>query len=544
MVDIDLPAVGERDWAPKLNEAMEKLALATGEGGGTGGVSLIPVVTGSEPRPAGPLAVWLGGVNEPDNSIPGDIWVADSAGSVTPDTQAPSVPTGVVVTSVNGNGFTLSWDASTDDRSVTGYEILVDGRVAATTTGVRNATIGGLQPAGTYSIRVRARDAAGNWSGASVAVSVTTSPVGDTSSPSVPTNLMLANLSGTAFTVNWTAASDNVGVTLYEVQVNGTTFGTTPTPTMSIPGRTPGTSYSVRVRARDAAGNWSALSTALGVNTPAADTTAPTAPTGVTASAITTTSATISWSASTDAVGVTGYEVQVNGVVRGTPTATTLALTGLTPNTAHAVRVRARDAGANWSALSSVLNFSTAPLGPPPRHSIFPTPPVQTYTKFNDGGTIRVSNGFYTYQTDTVGWKSVGARFWLPAGQTWPTNTQFFLFTPPLNSPPDLSAPVRTGVLAAATPGQWNEVLWESPYVMTSGIPVWVGYQSTDGAYVSAGRGAFGDSWTGAADGAHVVFMGEPDGALPGRAQFSLNGGPTTMADGPGYGIDIIVEED
>lgn len=89
------------------------------------------------------------------------------------------------------------------------------------------------------------------------------------------------------------------------------------------------------------------------------DTQAPTVPTGLAASSITSTSFTLSWVASTDAVGVTGYEVFRNGVSIGTPTATTLNVTGLTAGTTYAMTVRARDAAGNWSAQSTVLNVST-----------------------------------------------------------------------------------------------------------------------------------------------------------------------------------------
>lgn len=91
----------------------------------------------------------------------------------------------------------------------------------------------------------------------------------------------------------------------------------------------------------------------------AADTTPPSVPGSLAASAITTTGFTLSWSASTDNVGVTAYEVFKNGASQGTMGSTSLNLSGLTQNTVYTMTVRARDAAGNWSAQSSALNVTT-----------------------------------------------------------------------------------------------------------------------------------------------------------------------------------------
>jgi chitodextrinase len=74
---------------------------------------------------------------------------------------------------------------------------------------------------------------------------------------------------------------------------------------------------------------------------------APSVPAGLASSNITQTSFTLSWTASTDNVGVTGYEVFRNGVSVGTPTGTSLSVTGLTCATTYPMTVRARDAAGN-----------------------------------------------------------------------------------------------------------------------------------------------------------------------------------------------------
>ncbi len=98
-----------------------------------------------------------------------------------------------------------------------------------------------------------------------------------------------------------------------------------------------------------------------GTSTP--DTTAPTVPGGLSASAVGSTGLTLGWTASTDDVGVASYDVlRVDGTtstVVGTPTGTTYTATGLTPATAYRFAVRARDAAGNTSAATTPLAVTT-----------------------------------------------------------------------------------------------------------------------------------------------------------------------------------------
>src|SRR5690606_38237056 len=83
------------------------------------------------------------------------------------------------------------------------------------------------------------------------------------------------------------------------------------------------------------------------------DTTPPSVPSNVVATAVSATEIGVSWSASTDNVGVTGYDVFRDGVLRATVGTTTFSDTGLSPSTTYAYTVRARDAAGNVSSLSS-----------------------------------------------------------------------------------------------------------------------------------------------------------------------------------------------
>jgi len=90
-----------------------------------------------------------------------------------------------------------------------------------------------------------------------------------------------------------------------------------------------------------------------------ADTQPPTAPTGLTASNITQTTVTLTWNASTDNVGVTGYDVYCNGTMLGTVTGTSANVTGLTAGTTYSFYVKAKDAAGNVSSASNTISVTT-----------------------------------------------------------------------------------------------------------------------------------------------------------------------------------------
>src|SRR5439155_589986 len=94
--------------------------------------------------------------------------------------------------------------------------------------------------------------------------------------------------------------------------------------------------------------------------TPSVDTTPPTTPTGLTGAAAGSTGVNLSWSASTDNVGVTGYIVRRNGVQVATPATTSFADTGLSAATTYSYTVAARDAAGNISPNSTSASITIA----------------------------------------------------------------------------------------------------------------------------------------------------------------------------------------
>jgi hypothetical protein len=119
--------------------------------------------------------------------------------------------------------------------------------------------------------------------------------------------------------------------------------------------------YTLNYNVSDAAGNAAAeVSRTVNVNEVAGDTQAPTVPTNLTAFAITETTASLSWSASTDNIGVTEYEVFSNGTSIGSVTSTGANITGLVANTSYSYTVRAKDAAGNVSSSSNTETFTTS----------------------------------------------------------------------------------------------------------------------------------------------------------------------------------------
>ena len=196
---------------------------------------------------------------------------------------------------------------------------------------------------------------------------------GDTTPPTPPGTPTLVSDTSSSVTVAWTASSDNVGVTGYELFRDGQlcqqTNGTTLTATCS--NLNPKVQYGFYVNALDAAGNTSQPSGTLSVTTPSSgDNTPPTAPSNVHTTSVTSTSIALAWTASTDNVGVTGYDV--DNVVNGTPTqlgssagnTPSAQLSALSPNTTYHLQVTAFDANKNVSPASSpVLTVTTSSGG-------------------------------------------------------------------------------------------------------------------------------------------------------------------------------------
>ncbi|HNP32088.1 MAG TPA: zinc-dependent metalloprotease family protein, partial [Flavobacterium sp.] len=277
-----------------------------------------------------------------------------TAGST--DTVAPTAPT-LSASNTTQTTTDLSWSGATDNVAVTGYDVYKDGVLLGSTTSTTYA-VTGLTNSTTYSFTVKAKDAAGNVSAASNAVSVTTlAPAPDTTAPTAPT-LSASGTTLTSTVLTWSGATDNVAVTGYDIYKDGVLLTSVSASPYTVSGLSSSTTYAFTVRAKDAAGNVSVDSNTASVTTLTPDTTAPTAPT-LSASGTTATTTTLSWSGATDNVAVTGYDVYKGGVFLASTTTTSYAVTGLTASTAYTFTVRAKDAAGNVSADSNTVSVTT-----------------------------------------------------------------------------------------------------------------------------------------------------------------------------------------
>ncbi|MFJ3230584.1 carbohydrate binding domain-containing protein [Streptomyces sp. NPDC086787] len=90
---------------------------------------------------------------------------------------------------------------------------------------------------------------------------------GDTQAPTAPTGLASTGKTSSSVSLKWNAATDNTGVTGYDVHSGSGQVLSVSGTTATVGGLAPSTSYSFTVKARDAAGNTSAASNSVSVNT-------------------------------------------------------------------------------------------------------------------------------------------------------------------------------------------------------------------------------------------------------------------------------------
>lgn len=169
---------------------------------------------------------------------------------------SPSTPTNISITNSTNTSITISWTNSTDNGQVTGYEIYSNGQFLGFTN-TNTFTIASLYPSTAYSITLISKDLAGNSSILSNPTLVSTSA--DVLSPSIPTGLGQNAPQGNAVSIFWKSATDNIGVTSYEVYKDGALYGTTKATTYIIQ-VLPSVNCLITVIAKDSAGNKSEAS--------------------------------------------------------------------------------------------------------------------------------------------------------------------------------------------------------------------------------------------------------------------------------------------
>lgn len=231
----------------------------------------------------------------------------------------------------------------------------------------------------------------------------------DVTAPSIPTTLKATSKNGNAASLTWTASTDNRGVTKYDIYRNAVVVGSSTSNGYIDSGLSGQTTYSYLVRACDAVGNCSAQSTAYSHTTPIyqVDTTPPIVPTGLVSSNLTDTGTTISWTASTDALGnVVKYNVTQGSTLIASTQSTSFTTANLASGSTYSFTVNACDDAGNCSAQSATLSVTTSvtpikvdtttnsnthhDVGPSPR----PNPPDALATPINGASTTEYGFAF------------------------------------------------------------------------------------------------------------------------------------------------------
>ena len=181
----------------------------------------------------------------------------------------------------------------------------------------------------------------------------------DTEAPTTPTDVTLTDITFNSLNISWSASSDNVGVTGYNVYVDEVLTAQTSSSitNTTISNLSTNTNYNFTVVAKDLINNRSASATITGKTLE--DTQAPTIPAGLVVSNETDSSFEVSWQAAIDNNVVTGYEIYVDNSLTATSETNTYTVIGLNTETTYALEIVAYDADNNKSNRSASINGTT-----------------------------------------------------------------------------------------------------------------------------------------------------------------------------------------
>jgi len=292
-----------------------------------------------------------------------------------PDVTPPTAPTTVAAAGGPAQVM-LRWSGAADDVGVTGYQVVHGTDVVARVTGAA-ATLTGLPAAVEQCYRVLALDAVGQRSPLSPQACATPP---DVTPPLPPTLVDAKGVSESEVVLHWANASDDVGVTGYEIRRDGAVDATVAETTTRVGGFKVSTRHCWTIVARDAAGHRSVPSAeACGTTL---DLTPPSIPGNVVAVADGEHAATVHWSPATDNVGVVRYELRreqklAAGVDAGS---TTASAGGLGAGRKHCFTVVAFDQANNGSLPSDpacAVTTDLTPPSPPPAVVAAPSSPTQ-----------------------------------------------------------------------------------------------------------------------------------------------------------------------
>jgi chitodextrinase len=276
------------------------------------------------------------------------------------------VPGSLRVTSQSSTEVALAWQPSSHAGGPLAYEVLRGDDARVLRTAETSTVDGNLKPGTRYCYAVRAVDSAGRNSAPCASVCTRTL---DTSPPTSPAGVTASARPGNAVELSWTPSTDDVGVKTYEVFRAEALVASSGGTSAREEHLTPGKEYCWKVTALDAAGNRSTPSDPACLTVP--DTTPPSVPTQVTASAAGERTVDVVWEASRDDVGVVRYEIQRADAPLLVAASTSARERGLAPARRYCFAVRACDAAGNCSAPAPEACATTPDLTPPTSPATF-----------------------------------------------------------------------------------------------------------------------------------------------------------------------------
>src|SRR3989339_582837 len=263
------------------------------------------------------------------------------------DNIPPSEPNNFHSTEQVQKSITLEWEASTDNISTPYYRIYRD-NILVETTSALNYTDTGLEPGKSYTYTVWAYDLAGNRTSSKIVVATQGMPIVE--------GLNLLTRTGTSVTIGWTKNFENTGTIGYEVYRNGVAVGTTDSNKFTDINLNSAKSYIYTIKSYDNLQNKSLQSKSLIVIT--FDNVAPTQPQNFKVDSKTDNSVNLSWSNSSDNVGVIYYGIYRNNILIDKTTSLNYTDTNLLVGTTYTYIVKVFDGAGNNSG-SALLETTT-----------------------------------------------------------------------------------------------------------------------------------------------------------------------------------------
>jgi hypothetical protein len=321
----------------------------------------------------------------------------------TPPTVSGGSPTGTLVFTTTSATMSVTTNENATCRFSTtaGVAYASMGSTFTTTGGTTHSTsLTGLSSGNTYTRYVRCQDGSSNANTSDYVVTFSVASVPDTTAPTI-SSVVAGSINSTGATITWTTneTSDtqvDYGLTTAYGQSSPLNSTLLTSHAVTLSGLSANTTYNFRVKSRDAAGNLATGANATFSTLSAPDTTAPSVPTGLTVTPVSTSQLNLAWTASTDTAGVgqsvsgvAGYQVWRGGVFIATTTLTSYSNTGLLSNTSYSYQIASFDNAGNVSARNTSVSGTTQN----------PTPVQRTLTLVLEGtgSTQRNVTGTFQY---------------------------------------------------------------------------------------------------------------------------------------------------